>query len=104
VLGTHLISHLDTLIKTQVLGNAGFELLEFLEGLWVVWKDVQASLFIFGNLDTAIVDAIIQPVRGHLQDLSKLGKGEKTGDLTRVGLTALLKNTVAQANGFDGTG
>jgi hypothetical protein len=31
-----LISHLDTLEKTQVLENAGFELLEFFERFWIV--------------------------------------------------------------------
>ncbi len=56
------ITHLDTLLKTQLLELAVPELLEKGDRLGLIRKQVQSSLGIDGDTDCTIVDPIINPV------------------------------------------
>ena len=71
-----MIGHLDALLKTQLLVNAGFEHLELLQGVCLIREQVQARLLILLDLDLALADAVIEPIEGEVQDFGQLGNGE----------------------------
>jgi hypothetical protein len=89
--------NLVPLLKTQLLDLAGPELLEQGRRLGAIGEQVQARLGIDSNLDCTVVNAIINPVRLDPQALGDLGDGQAAGDLTRVGLAALVEEAMTQA-------
>src|SRR5208337_5455248 len=87
--GSSSITHLDTLLKTQVLELPRLQLLESGQRSGSVGKEIQFPLGVSGHLDRPIVDAIIDPVRRDLQRHCDLRYRQASRNPARMRLTAL---------------
>src|SRR4051794_39273563 len=92
------------LLKTQLLELASLELLEQGPRLGLVGKQVQVRSRIALDLDGAVVNAVIDPVRRDPQGAGELGHGQVAGDAARVRLAALAEQAMTQAQEADGAG
>src|SRR6266566_4117199 len=88
--------------KTELLDRACQQLLEAVEGCRLIRKQIQLGLLVFRNLDRAIVNPIINPVRGNVKRLGHLGKRERPSHMTRMRLTAYQELPMLQAQPPDG--
>ena len=82
-------------LKTQLLELAGPQLLERGNGLGLIGEQVEVRLRIAGNLDRAVVDSVIDPVRGDPQRASELGHGQPAGNAAWVRLAAFAEQPMA---------
>src|SRR5436309_10417 len=92
------------LLKTQLLELASPELLEQGYCLRFVREQVEIRLAMPDDLDRAIVNPVIDPVRGDLQFAGDLRYGQEAGNATGMGLAAHAQQPVTQTNAPDGTG
>ena len=92
------------LLKTQLLDLAGPELLEQGYRLGLIGEQVEVRLRIAGDLDCAVVNPVIDPVRRDPQAAGDLRHGQGAGDAARMGLAALAEQAMAQAKDADGAG
>ena len=91
-------------LKTQLLELARPQLLEqgYCPGL--IGEQVEVRCRIEGDLNRAVVNAVIDPVRRDPQGVGELGHGQVPGNAARVRLAALAEQPMAQAEDADGAG
>ena len=85
-------------MKSDVPSRAGFQLLESLECLGAIGKQVQPGGRIFGDGNGPPMDMIVYPMDGDRQGPCELGHRQEAGDTARMRLTALLKQPLLEAN------
>ena len=68
--------HLDTPSKTNGLDGSCPQSMELFQGGRRIREQIQARPGVLADLDAAIVDAIINPVRRNVKFLGELGQGE----------------------------
>lgn len=71
------IMHLDTPSKTNGLDGSCPECFELLQGGRRIREQVQARPGVLADLDAAIVDPIINPVRSNVKFPGELGERER---------------------------
>jgi hypothetical protein len=63
-------------LKTQLLEAAIDKFPELLDGRRLIWEQIESCRFVLGNLDRAVVDAIVDEMNRDAQFFGKLGNGE----------------------------
>src|SRR5260370_39321743 len=91
-------------LKTQLLELASPQLLEQGYCLGLIGEQVEVRCRIEGDLNRAVVNAVIDPVRRDPQGAGELGHGQVPGNAARVRLAALAEQPMAQAEDSDGAG
>ncbi len=92
------------LSKIQGLEAAIDQLSELLNGRGAIRKQVTSGLFIFGNLDRAIANAIVDEMNRDAQFFGELGNREESLNPTWVRLMSLDHNPMFEPNRSDRTG
>jgi hypothetical protein len=67
------------------------QILEPLQCLRPIWKQIQSGGWIFDDGNGAAVNVIVDPVDGDFKDARDLGHRQGTSDVAWMRLTALLK-------------
>src|SRR5262249_15554222 len=86
------------IVKSDVPSRAVFQLLEPLEYLRSIWKQVQPSGRIFGDGNGPSIDMIVYPMDGDGKGACELGHRQEAGNVARMRLTTLLKQPLLEAN------
>jgi len=81
-----LITHVDAPLKTQVLEAAIDQLSELLDGRSSIGKQVEPGRWIIDNLDRALVNLVVDEMRGDAQFFGELWNGKKPVNSARVRL------------------
>src|SRR5437867_2948207 len=92
------------LLKTQLLELARPQLLEQGYCPRAVREQVELRVRIPSDLDRAVVDPVVDPVRRDPQRAGDLWHGAIAGDVTRMRLAPLAEQAVTQPNEADGAG
>src|SRR5438552_11524308 len=91
-------------LKTQALELPSPELLEQGHCPGLIGEQVEARLRIEGDLDRAVVNAVLDPVWRDPQGPGELRHGQVAGDAARVRLAPLAEQAMPQAEAADGAG
>src|SRR5262245_42539435 len=83
------IAHVGTLLKTQLLELTCPQLLEQRDGLGLIGEQVELCCWIEGDLNRAVVNAVIDPVQRNPQGAGELRHGQVPSNAARVRLAAL---------------
>lgn len=78
-------------MKSEFPSLAGFQILEHLQRLWLIWKPIQPGCRVFGDGNGAPVNMIVYPVDGDRQGARDLRHSQVASDAAWIRLTALLK-------------
>jgi hypothetical protein len=81
----------------------GLQLLEALSRRGLIGKQVEPRGRIFGELNPAIGEPVIEPVGWDSEAPGQLGDAEMAGHLARMRLMPLLHESVLETDGFDRT-
>mgnify|MGYP003573987261 CR=1 FL=1 len=89
---------------TQVVDEAGLELLELFKGSWFVREEIEAGFGVSCDIDNSFMNAIINPVPGNIKYFCNLGYREIAVNSAWMGLMTLLHDTVFQTDSFNRAG
>ena len=81
--------------------RAGLQLLEVLHRRRLIRKQVEARVWIFGELNPAIGEPVIEPMGGDTKPPGELGDGQIPGHLSRMRLMPLLHATMLEPYSSD---
>ena len=90
--------------KSQRGTCAVLKLPELVECDRCIGEQVGLPLGVFGDLDSSIVNPIVDPVWGEVQGLGDLRHRQVAGDAARVRLMLLLEEAMLEADGPDRAG
>ena len=81
--------------------RAGLQLLQVLHRRWLIRKQVEARGRVFGELNPAIGEPVVEPMGGDPETAGELGHRQTLGHLARMRLMPLLQTAMLEANGSD---
>src|SRR4051794_4674797 len=92
------------LLKTQLLELTRPQLLEQGDGFPLVGEQVKTHFLIPANLNGAVMNPVVDPVRRQPRGAGDLRHGQATRDMPRMRLSALAQEPMAEPNNPDCAG
>ena len=89
---------------TQVVDEASLEFLELFKDSWFVREEIETGFGVSLDIDNSFMNTIINPMSGNIKYFCDLGYSEIAVNFARMGLMALLHDSVFQADGFNRAG